>query len=107
MSAELVTGDVWGRLRKAHRKTRRQASVAVAYFGKGAAKLLSLKKGDQLVVDASENAVKSGQTYPEDLLTLLKKKECGYSASPIFTPRSMFLEIRRSLESTHVVSLTS
>jgi len=77
MSAELVTGDVWGRLRKAHRKTRRQASVAVAYFGKGAAKLLSLKKGDQLVVDASENAVKSGQTYPEDLLTLLKKRSAG------------------------------
>ena len=41
MSIELVTGRVWSRLNGARRKARKRAWVAVAYFGKGAAKLLS------------------------------------------------------------------
>jgi PLD-like domain len=70
---ELVVGDVWARLIRTRRKGRRGAWVAVAYFGKGAARLLSLQKGSQLVVDASDNAVKSGLTCPNDLIVLLKK----------------------------------
>ena len=73
MVTELVVGDVWPRLIRTRRKGRRGARVAVAYFGKGAARLLSLQKGSQLVVDASDNAVKSGLTCPNDLIVLLKK----------------------------------
>jgi hypothetical protein len=73
MGTELVVGDVWTRLTRAHRKGRRGAWVAVAYFGKGAARLLRLRKGNQLVVDASDNAIKGGLTCPDDLITLSKK----------------------------------
>jgi hypothetical protein len=45
----------------------------VAYFGQGASKLLPLRKNSCLVVDASENAVKSGQTHPADLKMLQKR----------------------------------
>jgi hypothetical protein len=73
VGTELLVSDVWSRLIRTHRKGRRGAWVAVAYFGKGAARLLRLRKGSQLVVDASENAVKSGLTCPDDLIALLKR----------------------------------
>lgn len=73
MSTELITGRVWARLNGARRKSRQRALVAVAYSGKGAARLLNLNSGSLLVVDASENAVKSGQTCPADLLALLDR----------------------------------
>ena len=73
MSAEFIEKRVWARLRVACRKCRRPAVVAVAYFAKGAAKLLPLKKGSLLVVDASESSVKNGQTCPAELLQLQKK----------------------------------
>lgn len=70
---ELVTGRVWSHLGEARRQARQRAWIAVAYFGKGAARLLPIKSGSRLVVDASDNAVKSGQTHPADLQTLQKK----------------------------------
>jgi phosphatidylserine/phosphatidylglycerophosphate/cardiolipin synthase-like enzyme len=73
MGSELVTGRVWSRLSGTRRKSRQRAWVAVAYFGKGAAKLLPLPRGSRLVVDASDNAVKAGQTHPADLLALQAK----------------------------------
>jgi hypothetical protein len=51
---------------------KKPSFVAVAYFGKGGADLLPLKRGSTLVVDASEEAVRSGQTSPEELLRLYK-----------------------------------
>jgi phospholipase D-like protein len=73
MGGDLVVGNVWTRLRRAQRGKKRRSWVAVAYFGKGAAKLLPLGRGSRLVVDASDNAVRSGQTCPEDLIVLLKR----------------------------------
>jgi hypothetical protein len=73
MTTELVTGRVWSRLIATRRKAPQRAWIAVAYLGKGAAKLLGLKSGSRLVVDASDNAVKSGQTCPADLLKLQDK----------------------------------
>ncbi len=67
---ELITEDIWERLTSAAKNAHRPASVAVAYFGKGASKLLPLAAGSRLVVDASEQAVKSGQTHPRDLKRL-------------------------------------
>jgi hypothetical protein len=67
---ELITHDVWTHLTTAATQSRGKADVAVAYFGKGAAKLLPLPQGSRLVVDASEPAVKSGQTHPKDLKKL-------------------------------------
>lgn len=73
MSTEFIGDKAWARLRRANRKSRRPAAVAIAYFGEGGAQRLPLKKGSRLVIDASEAAVKNGQTCPEDLLELQKK----------------------------------
>ena len=48
--------------------------VAVAYFGKGASRLLPLKRGSTLIVDMSRRAVGSGQTMP---LTLTLRLQSG------------------------------
>ncbi|MGC3998048.1 MAG: hypothetical protein QM767_11375 [Anaeromyxobacter sp.] len=45
----------------------------MAYIGKGATRLLPLRAGSKLVVDASEAAVRSGQTDPRELLKFFRK----------------------------------
>jgi len=72
-------GRVWAALTGAARKSSRRSYVAVAYFGKGAARLLPITRGSYLVVDASDMAVKSGQTCPASLQVLLKKGVRIYS----------------------------
>ena len=79
MSSQLVTENVWRALTTATRRSSQPAAVAVAYFGQGAAKLLPLPPRSRLVVDASEAAVKSGQTCPEELQKLIKKDVRVYS----------------------------
>lgn len=81
MSTAFISQDIWPQLKKAIRNCRQPCNVAVAYFGKGASKLLPLTEGSRLVVDASEAAVKGGQTYPPDLLTLVRKGVAVYSVS--------------------------
>jgi hypothetical protein len=73
MSSEFVAAGIWRTLTAATKRCHYPAYVAVAYFGRGAAKRLPLPPNSFLVVDASEAAVKSGQTCPAELLMLLKK----------------------------------
>lgn len=73
MSTEFFTTEVWKRLKSAARDLTSPVYVAVAYFAQDAAKLLPLPAGSRLVVDASEHAVRSGQTCPADLLVLLNR----------------------------------
>jgi hypothetical protein len=73
VSSRLLTQDVWPHLARSAARFKKPSFVAVAYFGKGGADLLPLKRGSTLVVDASEEAVRSGQTSPEELLKLYKK----------------------------------
>jgi hypothetical protein len=70
MKTQFVTHDIWKSLTASAKAARKPSFVAVAYFGQGASKLLPLLAGSRLVVDASENAVKSGQTHPADLKKL-------------------------------------
>lgn len=79
MSTEFITKDIWPQLTKAVSGSGQACAVAVAYFGKGASKLLPLAKGSRLVVDASERSVASGQTCPEDLRKLVKRGVRVYS----------------------------
>jgi hypothetical protein len=72
MTSEFLSRDIWPKITKAVRCSRQRCEVAVAYFGKGASRLLPLPKGSCLVVDASDRAVASGQTCPTELLKLLK-----------------------------------
>jgi PLD-like domain len=75
-----VGGRVWATLTKAAKRSSGQSYIAVAYFGKGAARLLPLTRGSCLVIDASDMAVKSGQTCPASLRVLLKKGVRIYSS---------------------------
>jgi hypothetical protein len=71
MQKALIHGRVWPKLSQAACKSRARAYVAVAYFGEGAESLLKLSKGSILVVDASDGAVRSGQTCPASLETMV------------------------------------
>ena len=67
MGTRLLHGDeVWETLR-ALAGQRARSHVAVAHLSKGAHDRLPLPKGSTLVVDASEGAVKAGQTDPKEL----------------------------------------
>jgi len=79
MSIELVTSNIWQLITKTVKAHPSKSMVAVAYFGQQAAAMLPLKKGSILLVDASEKAVKSGQTCPEELLKLYYKGVEVYS----------------------------
>lgn len=81
MSTVFVTQNIWPQLTKAARGSRKRCDVAVAYFGKGASRLLPLPSGSRLVVDAGEHAVKSGQTCPADLIKLQNRGVIIYSSS--------------------------
>src|ERR1700738_4827401 len=79
MKTQFVTHDVWKSLTTSAKAARKPSLVAVAYFGQGASKLLPLRAGSRLVVDASEGAVKCGQTHPADLKKLQKRGVVIYS----------------------------
>lgn len=72
MSTEFLGTNIWSGLTAEAKRFNGKSFVAVAYFGTGAAKRLPLKKGSILVVDASDKAVKSGQTNPAELIKLRK-----------------------------------
>lgn len=79
MKTQFVTKGIWKSLTAAAKSARKPSLVAVAYLGQGASKLLPLRAGSRLVVDASEGAVKSGQTHPADLRKLQKRGVVLYS----------------------------
>jgi len=76
-----LSDGVWKRLKEVCADSRRAADVAVAYFGRGAADLLPLPEGSRLLVDASEEAVKSGQTHPDDLAAMVRRGVRVYSVA--------------------------
>lgn len=79
MTTTFLSRGIWPQLTKAARGSRQRCAVAVAYFGKGASRLLPLSKGSRLVVDASERSVASGQTCPADLIKLVERGVTVYS----------------------------
>lgn len=90
MSTSLVTNGVWERIQSTAAATRRPALVAVAYLSKGASNLLPLVENSRLVVDASEAAVKAGQTHPADLLKLAKRGVRVYSVNNLHAKLFVF-----------------
>lgn len=90
MKTELITKNIWKRLTLEAKKHSRKAMVAVAYFSKGASSMLPLRQGSILLVDASEKAVKAGQTCPEELLKLYDKGVKIYSKNWLHTKMFIF-----------------
>ena len=72
MTTRLLTNTIWQIITRLARKTT-SAKVAVAYFGQSASRLLPLQVGSVLVVDMSRQAVRSGQTCPQEIIKLLRK----------------------------------
>jgi|SRR5216683_2998370 hypothetical protein len=109
MTVTLLTRRIWPTLTAAAKSSRVRPAVAVAYFGQGAAKLLPLPNGSRLVVDASENAVKSGQTCPAELKKLLKRGVRIYSRNNlhakifVFGPKAFIGSANVSRNSAHTL----
>ena len=80
MTTRFVSDGLWPALTREIRRARGRCDVAVAYFGQGADELVPLREGSRLVVDASEAAVGSGQTYPPGLLRLQRRGVRVFSA---------------------------
>ncbi|MGP8216392.1 MAG: phospholipase D-like domain-containing protein [Bacteroidia bacterium] len=79
MSNNLILKNIWPILTREVKRSASKCFVGVAYFGQNGARMLPLKKGSILVVDASERALKAGQTCPNELLNLYHKGVHIYS----------------------------
>ncbi len=101
MRVSLITKAIWAEIKKTVKGSRSKNYVSIAYFGKGGAELLPLKEGDVLVVDASDIAVKCGQTSPFELLKLYKKKVNIYSY-PLLHAKIFLLDKTIFIGSTNV-----
>jgi hypothetical protein len=73
MKTKIITENIWEEITNEVILNADKSMVAVAFFSTGATKLLPLTKGSSLIVNASERIVKSGQTNPNELISLLKK----------------------------------
>jgi hypothetical protein len=69
---QFLSDDLWNTIKTVSKRSKR-TKAAVAYFGKGAADQLSLKKGDTLLVAMSLSNVSSGQVSPDDIQKLYDK----------------------------------
>lgn len=81
MPTTLLVKGIWPRITKLCKSGR--AYVAVAYLGKSGRKLLPLCAGSVLVVDASEGAVKQGQTNPAELMKFVRAGVDVHSAADL------------------------
>ncbi|NBQ15425.1 MAG: hypothetical protein EBU31_12685 [Proteobacteria bacterium] len=66
-------GRVWAQLSRAARSCRSHAFVAVPYVSQAGDRMLPLRPGSVLLVDASEATVRSGATCPKTLQRLRAK----------------------------------
>jgi hypothetical protein len=80
VSTTFLRDDIWPQVTRAVRKSKRPCQVAVAYLGRHGHQLLPLPRNSILVVDASEQTVKSGRTCPAALLTLINRGTRVYTA---------------------------
>ncbi|MBH0120029.1 phospholipase D family protein [Rhodococcus sp. CX] len=78
MSVVFVTGSVWDEITAAVR-SRGRRYAAVAFLGADAPALLPLTRGDMLVVNASDSAVRSRSTSPEAIAAYLEAGVRVYS----------------------------
>jgi len=72
MSHQFLQAGLWESITALSRKAKRKY-VAVAYLGKGATRLLPLKRGDVLIVDMSLPTVRAGETDPHAIDTYLRR----------------------------------
>lgn len=76
---EFIDHDAWRHITARVKRQRSRCHAAIAYFGMDGSELLPLRRGSVLVVNASEDAVRAGQTHPGELLKLIQKGVAVYS----------------------------
>lgn len=81
MKTQFITRGIWDQLTNSAKKAKKACYIAVAYFSEGASRLLPLPANSRLVVDASDGAVSSGQTCPDDLLKMVNRGVSVYSVT--------------------------
>jgi len=79
----LLTSKVWTQISHESVRCKRPAHVAVAYFGQAGDKLLELRPGSVIVVDATISTVSSGGTCPAALARLRDRGVNVYSAEAL------------------------
>lgn len=83
MASEFIADDVWAQISRAARRCNSPSHVAVAFIGSGASRMLPLKKGSRLVVDASRRTIKAGLTNPFELEKFYRKGVRIYSCNDL------------------------
>ena len=78
----LGNDNLWDELRDKVKKAK-SVKAAVAYLGSGGADLLSLKKGDTLVVNMGMQTVKQGITSPKEVQRLMKRGVSVFSRTTL------------------------
>jgi hypothetical protein len=78
----LGNDNLWDELREKVKKAK-SVKAAVAYLGSGGADLLSLKKGDTLVVNMGMQTVKQGITSPKEVQRLMKRGVSVFSRTTL------------------------
>lgn len=100
----ILYNDLWPTITKLAKKSKCR-HVAVAYLGKGANRLLPLRKGDVLIADMSIDAVKNGQTNPFEVERYLRKGVNAYTCANLHA--KMYIFDRTLLVGSANVSLNS
>ena len=78
----LGNDNLWDELRDKVKKAK-SVKAAVAYLGSGGSDLLSLKKGDTLVVNMGMQTVKQGITSPKEVQRLMKRGVSVFSRTTL------------------------
>lgn len=78
----LNNDNLWEELRDKVKKSK-SVKAAVAYLGSGGADLLSLKKGDTLVVNMGMQTVTQGITSPKEVQRLMKRGVSVFSRTTL------------------------
>ena len=83
---------LWRRVRKLCRTYKDKIYVSVPYLGSGASRILKLSKGSVLVVNASDGAIRAGQTNPFEILKYIENGVNVYSFASLHAKIYLFGE---------------
>ena len=95
-SATLLSNERLWKTLIARVKSARHVDAAIAYIGRGGAKLLPLSRGDNLVVDMSLATVRGGATDPSEIEKLIRR------GVKVFTRRHLHSKLIVEIGRAHV-----
>jgi PLD-like domain len=91
MTSKIISGSVWGRIHELS-KTTGLCFVAVPYFASGAAELLKIGKGSTLILKFDDEAIKTGQVDPREVVKMIERGVLVHSYSRLHAKIYVFDE---------------